>query len=155
MIEIVAPLYQSVTPSSVIKVFVAGGISKCPDWQRQFLDHFKYHGQVAFYNPRREDFDINNTDMSAEQIEWEYIHLNEADLIVFWFPEETVCPITLLELGKALGQKKDIVVGTHPNYERRFDVIHQISMTGLDIPEVVDNIEDLVKLTKDAFDWIF
>ena len=142
MIEIVAPDYSVTTPKSLIKIFVAGGITDCPDWQREFVNYFKYVGNVVLYNPRREDFDIKNPDISREQIDWEYAKLKEADYIVFWFPEETLCPITLYELGKAVGQNKLIAVGTHPNYKRRFDVVHQVGLAKSTV-KVVDSVSEL------------
>ncbi len=30
---------------------------------------------------------------------WEHDHLRRAKAIMFWFPSETLCPITLYELG--------------------------------------------------------
>ena len=64
--------------------------------------------------------------------------------VSFWFPEETLCPITLYELGKIAMSNKVMFVGTHPNYKRRFDVIKQLQLVRPEI-KVTDNLVDLAK----------
>lgn len=111
-------------------VFVAGGISGCPLWQDDFVKmmmDLKWNGTLI--NPRRviypEDPDWEDDHF---QISWEFRHLRISDTVIFWFPCETLCPITLFEYGKMLGQAKDVVVGVHPDYKRRKDIIIQTSL---------------------------
>jgi hypothetical protein len=82
------------------------------------------------YNPRRDEpFDFSKWENEVEQVTWENDHLDLASGVVFWFPEETLCPITLLELGKCLMMRhKPIFVGCHPNYKRGRDVRIQCSL---------------------------
>jgi hypothetical protein len=53
---------------------------------------------------------------------------------VFYFAQETLCPITLFELGAALERniyttfKQDIIVYCEPEYSRKFDVELQIKL---------------------------
>lgn len=132
-------------------VFVAGGITNCPDWQGYITEQFKDQPGLFLIDPRRDNFDASDPLMSDKQIEWEFYHLHNSDAIMFWFPEETLCPITLYELGVWAGMgfqrnrhnRKQIFVGCHPNYKRRFDVIKQLSMLR---PEVIvrDSLEDLI-----------
>lgn len=131
-------------------VFLAGGISNCPDWQTEMKDliHEKCPGLVPL-NPRRNNFDVNAKDVHDEQIKWEFDALRAAAVITFWFPKETLCPITLYELGSwAILHKThgtDIIVGTHPEYARAADVKTQLSLaTGTDFP-VVHSIQDLTE----------
>lgn len=122
-------------------IFLAGGITNCPDWQSDIAALMEDIPGVAM-NPRREgEFLDSDSDI---QIEWEYNALREAELIMFWFPKETLCPITLFELG-AFSHQSDtrLIVGTHPEYARRFDVIKQLSLSRPDI-FVHDNLEDMV-----------
>jgi len=83
---------------------------------------------VTIYNPRRNNFDINNPKVSEEQIKWEHKYLHDSNIIVFYFAQETLCPITLFELGAALERniyttyKQDIIVYCEPEYSRKFDV---------------------------------
>lgn len=127
-------------------IFLAGGISNCPDWQEEFITSWVYGGnpldRSILVNPRRENFDINDPKMTKIQIEWEYRHLLLTDLKVFWFPKETVCPITLFELAYCAQRGDDIVVGTHKEYCRKEDVIEQLKHLRPDI-KIVHGIYDL------------
>lgn len=122
-------------------VFLAGGISNCEDWQSQIIKYLEKTNLVVI-NPRRSDFDITNTNESVKQIEWEHRHLKLADYILFWFPQETLCPITLFEYGKWLVSNKFLIVGCHSEYKRKLDVIEQ---TKLERPNMLiyDNLKDL------------
>ena len=99
---------------------------------------------MIIFNPRREDFPINDASAAAQQIKWEYDYLRKADFISFWFPKETLCPIVLYELGAWSMDKKKIFVGMHPEYARRADVEIQ---TRLARPEVgiVYTLDNLAK----------
>jgi hypothetical protein len=124
-------------------VFVAGGISNCHDWQAEFIKHFENEGDyLTLINPRRYDFDITNPSMSEEQIEWEYKRIQESEIMVFWFPHETLCPITLYELGAAVHSNKVLFVGCHPEYKRKFDVVKQLSLVRPEI-KVCFSVDDL------------
>lgn len=128
-------------------VFMAGGITGCPDWQSSFKTFLlppEREDHVVWLNPRRDNFDVTDPSMSEAQIDWEHEYLRSCEAVLFWFPKETDCPITLLELGVQLGRaNKEIFVGTHPEYSRRFDVVYQCSKENTNI-KVVDNLDDLV-----------
>lgn len=124
-------------------IFLAGGITGCPDWQEEILSKLK-SVHAVFMNPKRKDFDITDLKMSGLQIEWEHRHLNYAEVIVFWFPEETLCPITLFELGVQMDRDVPLIVGCHPNYKRKFDVVKQLSLARPGVT-VVDSLEKLVE----------
>jgi hypothetical protein len=113
-------------------VFLGGGITGCPDWQSEVVE-LLHDVPGILLNPRRSgDF---SESMADEQITWEYHALRTAETVFFWFPKETMCPITLFELG-VFTQRKNVrlIVGTHPEYVRRFDVIKQLELAR---PEVV------------------
>ena len=113
-------------------VFLAGGITGCPDWQAEMVKLLS-HTNLTLLNPRRADFPIGDPNAAFEQISWEHNALRAADNILFWFPEDTICPIVLYELGAWSMTKKPIFVGRDPAYIRRQDVEIQ---TGLARPEV-------------------
>lgn len=121
-----------------IRLFVAGGITDCPDWQTLFIHLLTVElgetVELDCYNPRTPDFDVSRTDESRMQIVWEHRALQQADIISFWFPEETLCAITLFELGAWLNSDKPITVATHENYARRFDVGVQSKLARPGIP---------------------
>lgn len=135
--------------SSLTTVFLAGGITNCPDWQAIVKEQLSdVNDQLSLIDPRRDDFDATNPLMSENQIRWEHASLRLADAILFWFPAETLCPITLFELGAHAG-KVPIFVGTHPEYKRRFDVVAQLrlisnSMVIPNISPVRDNLTDVI-----------
>lgn len=109
-------------------VFLAGGISNCPDWQKDFVDYLTFLDKdinLTIINPRRNIFDISNNKLTKEQIAWEYKHLQFCDIKVFWFPKETLCPITLFELGRHCNTKH-LYVGCDGSYARRLDIFYQM-----------------------------
>lgn len=122
-------------------IFLAGGISGCPDWQSEVIELLDGEQGVAL-NPRRSGGFID--DIADEQISWEYHALRSVHTVFFWFPKETLCPIALLELG-AFTQipQTRLIVGTHPDYQRRFDVIKQLQLSRWEVT-VHDNLEDMV-----------
>jgi Nucleoside 2-deoxyribosyltransferase like len=122
-------------------VFLAGGISNCPDWQSQLLELLREMDWLLI-NPRREDFDSSNPAMSKAQIAWEHRHLRLATAIAFWFPPQTLCPITLYELGAWSMTQKPLFVGVDPQYKRRMDVLEQTRLVRPDV-RVVDSLEEL------------
>ncbi len=129
-----------------ISIFLAGGISDCPDWQAPVRERLNEEvPSLIVFNPRREHFDVSKKDKeSVKQIVWEHTYLGRATIVMIWFPKESICPITLLELGKfLLKPKTKLYVGTHPDYERRLDVEVQ---TKLERPEVKvwDNLDSMI-----------
>lgn len=133
------------TKTDDVILFLAGGITDCPDWQAPtaaLLD--KHIPNTYFVNPRRKNWNMGDSDSeSKKQIKWEFKYLYHSDVVLFWFPEETLCPITLLELGKELARGTKIYVGTHPNYQRRLDVIEQCALEDDQI-KVYDSLEKMV-----------
>lgn len=119
-------------------VFLAGGISNCWDWQQELKQLLK-NEKLVVINPRRKNFDLAD---SRAQIQWEFNYLQSVDIISFWFTD-TLCPITLFELGAALHNlHAEVVVGCHPDYKRREDVIIQCELANPTI-KVVSNLVDL------------
>lgn len=125
-----------------LKIFLAGGISNCPDWQSFIIDSLKYE-DVVLFNPRRPNFPMDEPGAAAEQIEWEYNKLKEADMIIFWFSKATLNPIVLYELGRwGNSSDKPIIVGIEPEYERLVDVVKQTDLSRPDVP-IKFNLLDL------------
>ena len=117
-------------------IFLAGGISNCPNWQELLESHLKFaFGDKEFViaNPRRDNFDMADKKATVQQIEWEHKMLERCDTLLFWFPEDTLCPITLYELGNYTEKKKNLLVGVHERYKRKIDVEKQ---TYLRRPEI-------------------
>lgn len=132
-------------------IFLAGGITDCPNWQSEIVEQLESSGLTALvlFNPRREHFPIGDPSAAREQITWEYDYLRKADAILFWFPCETICPIVLYELGAWSMSNKPIFVGIHPDYQRRQDVEIQ---TGLARPEI-EIVYSLGELVDQVINW--
>lgn len=116
-----------------VKLFLAGGITNCPDWQSVMIEKLKNIPGLTIYNPRRKDFPIGDPNASEAQITWEYNHLRDADIVLFWFSRGSLNPIVLFELGKMIGLNKKIIIGIDPEYERKRDVEIQ---SKLSIPDI-------------------
>ena len=134
--------------NSCTYVFMAGGISKCWDWQDRCCeliqeiakDNEINTDRLIIFNPRRLSFDVSDKNASDEQITWEYDYLNLCDIFSMYFCEsDSVQPICLYELGhyipgivsqysnyrKAL---QHIVVTAESNYARCYDVEKQLEL---------------------------
>ena len=129
-------------------VFLAGGISGCPDWQAEMVRLLK-DVSWTLINPRRSRIDLADQKVALEQIEWEHRHLRRAKLILFWFPQETICPITLYELGAWTMTSKPLCIGVHPEYPRRFDVEVQTRLTRPEL-QIVHSLEELAAAVQAA-----
>lgn len=123
-------------------VFLAGGITNCPDWQKEVTTLVPNDLPFIFCNPRRDAFDVNDPSLADEQIEWEQHWLWHCGVVTFWFCRETVQPITLFELGQQLARHKisflapnklapapKLFVGVHPDYPRAMDVRKQLRLS--------------------------
>jgi hypothetical protein len=123
-------------------LFLAGGISGCPDWQADVV-RLLAGSDLVLLNPRRGRFPLDDPRAAEAQIVWEHAHLRRADAILFWFPAEALCPIALYELGAWNPRPKRLFVGCHPGYARRQDVVIQ---TRLERPglRVADSLAELV-----------
>ena len=108
-------------------IFLGGGITGCGNWQQEFAAALRGSGLVVI-NPRRNDFDVHDPTMTEFQIRWEFHHLRLARARLFWFPPETLCPITLFELGKHCERADPLFVGVHPDYQRKIDVEIQLRL---------------------------
>lgn len=121
-------------------VFLAGGITGCPDWQREVVDRLQRTDlNLTLLNPRRANFPIGDPGAAAPQIRWEYTYLRAADVVLFWFPAASICPIVLYELGAWSKTTKPIVVGYEPGYVRMQDVIVQTALARPEV-NVVDSL---------------
>lgn len=133
---VTAPEYYT---SSYIKIFLAGGITNCHNWQRNVIDHLKYFEQyypklenVIIYNPRRDNFEDLSPEEEYEQISWEHEYLKACDIFTCFFDaSESVQPIVLYELGRWASKKENIITVVE-GYSRANDVLIQTALDGLE-----------------------
>src|SRR6266508_3905950 len=143
-------LYTGAGPA----LFLAGGITGCPDWQAQAVHLLRTAGvDWVILNPRRPRHPVSpvaNRTVAAEQTAWEYKHLRAAQAILFWFPPSASAqPIALYELGACVAGGKPLAVGAAPSYPRRLDVILQLSHArpGLVVRDTLaDTVGDMARV---------
>ena len=135
--------------SDSASLFLAGGISGCADWQSVVAAALA-DLPVAILNPRRRHFPMADRSAAEQQIVWEHRHLRLASAIAFWFPPDTLCPITLFELGAWSMTSKPSFVGTHIDYQRRQDVVVQMQLARPEVP-VTDSLEELQRQIRQAY----
>jgi len=148
---ITAPEYkENLHKMKKTKIFLAGGISGCEDWQAEVAEELDNRDKIVF-NPRRNDFPSEPTQQEElEQVRWEIQHMDETNEILFWFSDATIQPITLFEFGKWLTWVqhippycKPLYVGIHPNYPKRMNLHAQIALTRPDL-HFVNSIRELL-----------
>lgn len=114
---VVAP---SQYPREGLKVYLAGAIDMgdAQNWQQDVINQFANIDEIVLLNPRRLEF----TDvMEQSQIEWELEAMEDADLILMWFPEASKAPISLLEMGLYLRSGK-LLLGVENGYYRQKNI---------------------------------
>lgn len=137
-------------------VFLAGGISNCEDWQKSASKALSQLDDLTVINPRREEWkmDKNEIEESTKQIAWEFAYIRKAKMILFWFTDDTLQPITLFELGSALQRntngKQKIFIGCDPNYKRMLDVKIQSKLIGFK-GKIHNSLSDLIKDVADNY----
>lgn len=67
--------------NGTIKLFLAGGITNCPDWQSEMIEKLSFIKNLTVFNPRRKNFPIHDPKASEEQITWEFNWLKNSDII--------------------------------------------------------------------------
>lgn len=132
------------------KLFLAGGITGCRDWQKEVIAGLT-DLNIVIFNPRRANFPIDDPTAAEAQIRWEAERMEEAHIISFWFCKETLCPIVLFELGHWIYSEKIVIIGMDKEYQRRQDVEIQTNIArpgynadiGIvtDIPSFILNIK--------------
>jgi hypothetical protein len=131
-----------------LSVFLGGGITNCPEWQAALIDSLTgtVENNIVLLNPRRAKFDVSDASASVTQIQWEFDYLKRADVKLFWFPQESICPITLFELGKELAtDPTKLVVGCSANYSRMTDIEIQSRFHDVDVIRGFDYFCDKVQ----------
>lgn len=138
------------------RVFLAGGVTTKEHWQEEVAEKLR-DLDILLINPRRNnypDFKEHAGWIEAKkQIHWEYFWRSVATQVVFWFSEETLQPISLLELGNQLEvylrknyTSDALFIGAHPNYQRRFDLVNHVPLLNPKIQreDITDSLDGLV-----------
>jgi hypothetical protein len=161
---ITAPEHKFFSPNT-LKIFLAGGICKCIQWQPMVIDkllndkmlRLSYgYDTLHILNPRRVDW-IEEPGAAEKQIEWEFDMLEKCDMFTMYFAGgESDQPICMYELGRnietmkkkfATTWPKRIVITCDSSYKRVNDVIIQtrLATEGKVTVNVVDGAEESVE----------
>ena len=120
--------------------FLGGGITNCPNWQKEVINILQKVDpeHLVVFNPRRDNFPINNPNASDEQIQWEYKYLECADIFSMYFCEsESDQPICMYELGRNIERMNNryminvdrhVIISSEKNYKRVQDVVIQTKL---------------------------
>lgn len=108
-------------------LFSAGSIEmgQAEMWQERLAREFE--SEIGtFLNPRRDDWDSTWVQsfehrQFREQVEWELLGLDMADVVPIYFAPDMKAPITLLELG-LVARRAKAVVCCPPGFYRRGNV---------------------------------
>lgn len=149
-----------------LMVFLAGGIQKCPDWQKDLSEHLmqpRWKIDVALINPRQAHFDTSDPLAGEKQIKWEFKYLNKMDMFTMFFygPTESDQPICFYELGRYIEVMKNrfpvswdrrIVVTVCRPFKRHQDVVLQTRLATYGMVEAVccDDYEEAIDRHKRA-----
>lgn len=94
-----------------VKCFLAGGITNCPNWQYDVIECLQKIDaespgkldRLVVFNPRRDNFPIDDPNAAEEQIAWEFKWLQRMDIFTMWFSGgDSDQPICMYELGRNL-----------------------------------------------------
>lgn len=124
-----------------IRVFLAGGISSCKEWQKEVIDYLAISKEnlnnLVVFNPRRKVFNVN-TISNEEQISWEFFYLENCQIFSMYFcNSSSVQPICLYELGRNILRMQEkypedweyrIIISVESGYIREQDVILQMKL---------------------------
>lgn len=134
-----------------LSVFLAGSASF--PWRIEFEKKLNDH-ELTLIDPT---YKKNDPWTRIDHIRWEHEHIDKADVLLAWLPanEETklhtLSLTTLFELGRfAQMKEKKIVMGIHPEYYKRNEVMLQLSILRPEV-EIVSSLDELaVELNKIA-----
>jgi nucleoside 2-deoxyribosyltransferase len=112
-----------------VSIFLAGSIEMgtAEKWQDKIVQQLSDIENLVIFNPRRDDWDsswvqsIDNPQFK-EQVQWEQGNIEGADLVVFVFDPNTKSPITLMELGLAVGMDKYVIIYCPDGFWRKGNV---------------------------------
>jgi len=160
-----------------VRCFLAGGITNCANWQNEVISKLKEYdvnnpgelNELIVFNPRRDDFPIDDPDASYEQIDWEFSALEKSDIFSMRFvagPSDQ--PICMYELGRIIHKmqirypvsfKDRVIISCDKDYKRAQDVHIQMKLaTGYDdivrdmtIDEYANKIIESYKKLRDKY----
>lgn len=136
-----------------VSIFLAGTIDngKSINWQLEMEDILKDYN-VTLLNPRRDNWNPNSSRAEmVKQINWEMDNLDKCDVIFMNILEESLSPITLLELGLYANSGK-MIVSCHEEFWRKINV--DVVCDRFNIPRY-DNFDDAITKLKSQYNFLY
>ena len=118
-------------------IFLGGGMT---DWRHEIMQRLSDFDGVLI-DPQLAHWPKDQS-AASDQVMWEHRYRREATWGLFWFPAETTCSVTWLELGYALAGDQTVVVGADPNYSRRDELRLHCSLARPELC-VVNSLDEL------------
>ncbi|KAF5002368.1 hypothetical protein FGRMN_380 [Fusarium graminum] len=135
-------------------IFLAGITTNTgePDWRETLISALSLR-RVTIFNPARPDWDETWKESFLdkrweEQVWWELDMQEAADIVVFFFHKSTAAPISLLELGLAIKNKK-VIVCAQTGYSKRGNVEAVCKRFGAKLVTTEDELLQTVLVTLD------
>jgi hypothetical protein len=131
-------------------VFLAGSIerSSSSNWRNDVIYALR-HLPVAILNPRQDEWandwieDISD-ERFKQQVDWELLHLDKADIIALYLLPGAISPISLLEMGLHAREGK-LVVCCPTGFWKKGNVQVACQRYGIPLVEELDDLKELVK----------
>lgn len=135
-----------------LKLFLIGNIYDCEDWQSYVIKELINIPNLTIYSNRVKN-KIEDKKTREQYLVWEFNHLREADLIIFWFSGGFSVIDIFYELGMH-GNSTDtpIMIGIDPKYERKQDVIIQTSLARPEVP-IFNSMQDMIEDIYNIFQY--
>ncbi len=132
-------------------VFLAGSIEMgtASRWQDEVMKNLAVHTGTLL-NPRRVDWDaaweqVIENPKFKEQVMWELAGIEQSDYVAFYFDPHTKSPVTLLELGLALGLGKRIFIACPSGFWRKGNVDIVAMRNGVPVHESLAELIEVLK----------
>lgn len=134
------------------KIFLAGSIEdgKAEKWQNKLSDNLKdLPDSILLLNPRSENWDStwleeNTNNNFQEQINWELVAMETADIIAMHFDEKTMSPITLLEL-RLHARSNKLIVHCPQGFWKRKNVLVVCKRYGITLVPTINDLEQTIR----------
>ena len=166
--QIITAVQNTLVQNDNVTLFLAGGITNCRQWQKELINMFKnyqsQHGQLnlTIFNPRRQNFPIDDPNASFEQIKWQFEYIQKSDIFSMFFCGDTNSsqPICFYQLGKQLGLRKNnnfnnIVITAEPQFSRYEDVVIQTQLISNNGLNVFNNLNEHFKQIINVYKMVF
>jgi len=135
-------------------IFLGGSIEQGKAWGDYLTSKLSsYNFDIRILNPRRDDYDAGqkqtiDNPYFKEQVTWELDGLDRSDLIVMFLQEDTLSPISMMEIGlyiNTLDWNKQMIICCPPKFWRRGNIEVLVDRFPFH-SKLVDNYEEFENL---------